>query len=47
MKTDADNEAAQTDEGFGELTEADRVVALPESLFDHHLLAVVRPTFYE
>jgi hypothetical protein len=47
VETDADNEAAQTDQGFGKLTEANGVIALAESLLNHHLLAVMRPAFDE
>ena len=47
MQPDADDEAGEADEGLGELTELDAVLAPAEPGLDHHLLAVVRPAFDE
>src|SRR5262245_34504591 len=47
VQPDADDAATEADEGFGQLSEADAGIGLPEALVDHHLLAVVRPAFDE
>ena len=47
VQLDADDEADETDERFGELSELDARILTAEAGLDHHLLAVVRPAFDE
>src|SRR5262245_57781925 len=47
VQLDADDEAREADERFGELTELDAILLTTEADLDHHLLAVVRPAFDE
>ena len=47
MQPDGNDKPCETNQRFGKLPKPKRLILAPESGFEHHLLAVVRPSLDE